>query len=51
MQIYSFGDEGKSLYLRMGAQSGVKLQGDQRAYYMVMEFIRGVNLAEFIREV
>ena len=51
VQIYSFGDEGKSLYLRMGAQSGVKLQGDQRAYYMVMEFIRGVNLAEFIREV
>lgn len=35
----------------MGAQSSVKLQGDQRAHYMVMEFIRGVNLAEFIREV
>ena len=35
----------------MGAQSSVKLQGDQRAHKMVMEFIRGVNLAEFIREV
>jgi serine/threonine-protein kinase len=51
VQIYNFGDEGKSLYRRLGAQGGVKLQGDQRAYYMVMEFIRGVNLAEFIREV
>jgi len=51
VQIYNFGDEGKSLYRRMGAHSSVKLQGDQRAYYMVMEFIRGVNLAEFIREV
>ena len=35
----------------MGAESSVKLQGDQRAFYMVMEFIRGVNLREFIREV
>jgi serine/threonine-protein kinase len=51
VQIYNFGDEGKSLYRRMGVQSNIKLQGDQRAYYMVMEFIRGVNLAEFIREV
>jgi len=51
VQTYNFGDEGKSLYRRLGAQDGVKLQGDQRAYYMVMEFIRGVNLAEFIREV
>ncbi|MBQ94613.1 MAG: serine/threonine protein kinase [Actinobacteria bacterium] len=51
VQIYNFGDEGKSLYRRMGAHSEVKLQGDQRAYYMVMEYIRGVNLAEFIREV
>ena len=41
VQIYNFGDEGKSLYRRMGEDSGVKLQGDQRAYYMVMEFIRG----------
>ena len=51
VQIYNFGDEGKSLFRRMGDQGAVKLQGDQRAYYMVMEFIRGVNLAEFIREV
>jgi len=51
VQIYNFGDEGKSLYRRMGTQSNVKLQGDQRAYYMVMEYIRGVNLGEFIREV
>lgn len=51
VQIYNFGDEGKSLYRRMGVQSNIKLQGDQRAYYMVMEFIRGVNLAEFIRGV
>ena len=51
VQIYNFGDEGKSLYRRMGEDSGVKLQGDQRAYYMVMEFIRGVNLDGFIREV
>jgi serine/threonine-protein kinase len=48
VQIYNFGDEGKSLYRRMGAQSSVKLQGDQRAHYMVMEFIRGVNLAELL---
>jgi serine/threonine-protein kinase len=51
VQIYNFGDEGKSLYRRMGDQGAVKLQGDQRAYFMVMEFIRGVNLAGFIREV